>query len=294
MRNLWALYGQRCVIIILAATLLGACTDSMRSAPLSDYELATQYMSDEQYSSAIVLLEGRLRQYPRDDQAKFLLAAAYAGRGGILVTQFFDIGSELDRLLSAKKSSSAPQSIIFYSQLKKRLVNPEQIKLVETLENINLALWELENFIQFFERLPNIKTPEAVTDVEHSVVLLNQITGLEKGRLIYRGLLKLSLYKHTVQNLHWFQALLKADFCNFKNDQNLLEIYQFKNRTQSLMLDLVLGRTPEFQAAEKQQEIEGFIETTFAPLIDFFVLHNSFAKPVNELAQQLGQTCTTP
>lgn len=291
MSVLLSLIYQRSVIMWLSVTLLSACSFNTQPPLLSDYDLATQYMHDQQYSAAISLLEGRLRQYPTDKQAKFLLAAAYAGRGGVLVIQFIDLGTELDRLLNSQNIKGEPEHLVIYNQLKQHLTQPAELEWIENLEKLHRVLWEVNYFIQFFERLPVLNTPGSLADIEQAVNLLEQLPDLEKGRLVYRGLLKLTVYKNKIKSLNWFQSLLNLDFCNLNLDSNLVEVYQLRSTTQSWLQDLVLGRSQPVEFIKKEQEIKQFINRVFNPLIDFFVLHNSFNSTVDHATKMLGQTC---
>lgn len=285
-----SLYCYRYVIVIFFVTLLGACTDITKAPPMSDYELATQYMSDQQYSSAIVLLEGRLRQFPSDQQAKFLMAAAYAGRAGILISQFIDVGSELNRLLNPGRSRQ-PIPVSIYKQLRNRTTQAEQIKVLENLDQIHSILLETENFLQFFDRLPKLSTPQSVEDVEAALLILNQIEDLEKGRLIYRGLIKLILLKYMLNHMKWLPALVSADFCHINHQQMNKDIQFLQINLQDILLDLVIGREAPDESMRKTQEIKQFIQNTFDPIADFIVLHNSSSQILNEIAKQVGQVC---
>lgn len=280
---------SKSLLLALSFLSFGGCIPKTDKIERSDYSTATQMMEEGQYSSAIHIMEGRLKHAPFDQKARLLLAAAYAGRAGVHITDFFDFAQELDKVTKLSQKYGPESSLGVIQNLKSRTQNRDQKNALELLEGIYNALFQLNNFLRAFELVPSLKNAASVQDLNAAIHILDGDSKLTGGSALYRGLLRVVLLKHDTFSANLFKSLGECQINTQAVEQDLRYI---QHQTIRILSDLYIGSGSEAKKAQTQKQLNS-IDEAFQKALDL----TATLTPVNhqidisQVTHQLGGQC---
>lgn len=266
-----------------------SCSDVGQSSR-SDHDQAIEFMDQGDYSSAIFILTGRLTQDDQDKRARTLLAAAYAGRAGILFTDFFDLAK-----LLAESSRSASQyfdqgGLVGMSTLREQSGDRSSKNIFALLDKFYQALFHVNRFLQAFELVPEVHKSSSLKDLKTAIYLLSADNNLEGGSVMYRGLLRVTLLKYKIKSQYRFELSknCELDLKNFTSDLNELYV-DIKN----VLIDVAMG-TLDLDKRKQIMESTSQLDQSFKDVLGFAasLSQNSSRKiDVSKAAKDLGAKC---
>ncbi len=240
------------VMLVAGALSLASCSKNhVQASAETDYDYAVRLLDHGQYSAAIEVMEGHISTAPDDGRARLLLASAYAGRAGVQLTDFFDLAKELMRA-----SKSDPHGL---DGLKKT-------DAMEFLDRLYKALHRLENFLRAFNLVPDVRSDRQVQDLRTAVQILNEDQGsnLSRGAILYRGLLKIVLLKHSLRHE---SPLDLTRNCKLPVAATAQRIHRLYDDVRSVFDDVAEG-TAQPRTRRQIHQAAADLEKSFARVLD--------------------------
>jgi len=256
-----------CGLILTVETLfVFGCGEKQNFRVKSDYDLATELMEQKQFDSAIFIMQGRINRNPKDQRARLLLAASYAGRAGIHLNQFFDVAKELEQFQANQKLERPNQTSMVIDKLKTRTRDRNQLLALQYLKDLNQILIQVDHFLSLFDVIPKIESQNAEQDIRMAVSLLVQEPELNRGALIYRALLKVTLLKHEIQNNQRFSSLFRIESCQLDLNEIDADMRDLRDQFKSIVQDFIRGRHSSIEASVRWAVLEKEINSIFLDL----------------------------
>lgn len=249
--------------LILAAWLATGCAKG-EDRQLSDYDQANEYIENGNYQSAILLMDDRTRVQPQDRKARVILASAYAAKAGIFIRSYMDLAQEIVDTNQAKDSIYDQRGRVVFEKLRNSSDSKGQKDLIDTLAEFNKALWQVSDLIVKFDKIPTITTKEQYSDVRKAVEVLSTDVTPSGGPAIYRGLLRLVLFRY---HMNFYYRLPEIKNCEVDVGDLYKKISQLRKEISTVLQDFQVGVSSSKQAAQ----IEGFVrdvDTSFGKALD--------------------------
>lgn len=221
--------------IFLALLVLGsAALSGCQKTPYNPYAPSERPLDENRarieqgrYSEAIDSLNGHLRQFPNDEEARLLLASAFAGRAGIKLRDF----SNFARLILSNGAGS-PRA--------------------NGVDDASAQLeWEIGFVFTLMNSIPEpINGNAGIADITAAVDVLNG-QSLSPGRYLYRAVLKLVIFKYNFD--HKYHLKIYSP-CQVRPKSLRKWFTQVELDLQDLISDVLLSRTD----AEEKQKLQTF------------------------------------
>jgi|GEM_PF-6239375 hypothetical protein len=189
-----------------ALALLTACGQGTERTP-SAYDQANEYIEEGNFESAMVLMRDQLRKNPQDQKARVILASAHAARAGLYVTSYVDLAQDLVDSAQGKEDAYKQRGRVVFERLRARAQGQGEKNLIDTLDDFNQALWSISDVMIKFEKIPEIEKDGQYQDVVAAVRVLNEDHGLYGGPQVYRGVLRLVLFRYHLRHYYKFPEI---------------------------------------------------------------------------------------
>lgn len=161
-----------CITQVVCVLLLGVSLVGCQGTPPSEGTIHDQNrarIEQGRYEDAIQSLSIHIQKYPKDDEARLLLASAYAARSGIQLRDFSGFAQ-----LVLKGIDESPR--------------------VNGVDNASAqAEWEIQFVFRLIESIP--EPANGIHDIIQAVRALN-VSTLLPNRYMYRAVLKLIIFKY--------------------------------------------------------------------------------------------------
>ena len=239
--------------LILPIFLLGilvGCGGSDRPQT-SSHDQANEQIEQGNYGSAMVLMEDELAKNPADRKARMILASAYAARAGLSIRSYVDLIQEI----VDSNDHSNQRTANAFKHLRSRAKTSSEKDLIQVLADFNKALWQVTDVLIKFEKIPRIETKEQYKDVQKALEILNARSVREGGPAIYRGLLRVVIFRYHLDHYYKFPEVKN---CHVEMTELYGKVSQFRKEISYVLEDFVLGS----QEHDRDQKIAQFAKQT--------------------------------
>jgi tetratricopeptide (TPR) repeat protein len=271
-------------LIIAISGLFLACSDE-NNTNKSEYDLANRYITEGQYNAAIALMESRVTAVPQDNEARRVLASAYAARAGIFMGQYFDIMAQIVERI--KKAEDYLNSVSIFDQLEKDASGNTQKSIFSTLERIYRAIFNVQQIIGIFALIPEL-TEEQKRDLSTAVKVMSHNDSFTQGALLYRGMLRLVLLKNNFRDKYDMSHLKR---CKVNITHLLRQLSEMRFEVNGMLLDFARGGTRHSRSSQLEAsiaQVDGSLQKAIQGVQGLAGLGEIDVKP---LTKTLGGSC---
>lgn len=238
------------VLLVICLGFIVSCGQSDRPQTTS-YDQANEQIEQGNYGTAATLMEDELRKNPGDRRARTILASSYAARAGLSIRSYVDL---IEEITDSNDQSNQRMSTAF-SHLYSRAKSNQEKDLIQVLSDFNKALWQVTDVMIKFEKIPRIQTEEQYKDVQKALEILNAKSVRDGGPAIYRGLLRIVLFRYHLDHYYKFPEVKN---CHVDMTELYKKVSQFRKEVSYVLEDFTLG-TVEYQ---RNQKIAAFAADT--------------------------------
>lgn len=238
------------VLLVLCLGFIVSCGGNDRPQTTS-YDQANEQIEQGNYGSAATLMEDELRKNPGDRRARTILASAYAARAGLSIRSYVDL---IQEITDSNDKGNQRMSDAF-GRLSSKAKSDQEKDLLQVLTDFNRALWQVTDVLIKFEKIPRIETEEQYKDVQKALNILNAKSVREGGPAIYRGLLRIVLFRYHLDHYYKFPEVKN---CHTDLTELYKKVSQFRAEISYVLEDFTLGALE----SERSEKIAQFAQKT--------------------------------
>lgn len=275
-------------LFFLSFFLVVSCSEKEVSPSTSEHSVASELMEKGLYTEAIFVLEKGLSRDPLNEKLQIMLAASYAGRAGVYISDFIDFANDLKRFGAEERQGNRVEGLSLDS-MKDKIINPEQKKIIEFLNSLHRTISFFNRFLSLFELVPLVTHEKALVDLESAISVLDKNKSLSPGGSLYRGLLRVSLLKYEVKLDRFLDIFNEVDNCKINSNVIRRDLNYLKNQIRYILYDFSGGEKSDNKNVEIEKLIIEF-EKKFEDPIKLIYLMNG-KNPyidINKLKKQYG------
>ncbi len=259
-----------CLLLLLFS--LVTCAPEQPNNEGDAHDLAIEMIEEGNYNTAIQLMSDLLAKDPHNERARVIIASAYAAKAGIFLKNYTDFAQEVIQSSSESQRIIEERADLLYGRLRNNAHNDNELALIDVFERLHRAVLLTGDVLSGYEKLPALRLLSQYEDVVRAIAVLEpeDDTGLSKGPVLYRGLLRLAQFKYNVENHYRIFHLnictidlkgVEDDLIELKNDLHWI-LSDFANGSASParkeQLDKLAGESDQFfaEAIEKTNFLE--------------------------------------
>jgi hypothetical protein len=217
---------KRSLFIFCVTVFALACNRHETPTEVDQFTLIQKQIDQKEYASAEMALTKILEQDPHNERARVTLASVSISKAGLTLKSFL----ALKTLAQAPATHS--KSILELKGIPRSKI-PESSSLgkaIDLLDQFLDASAQVEDISSKFEQIPVVSDEEAQL-LKTAIQELDKIAQPQPGHAIYRGLVKIYLFKYHWKNGYFFPRV-EFKLCN-------LRLIEVANRMDNLQKNLV-------------------------------------------------------
>lgn len=190
--------------VLMLSVVFSGCgqkAKTQKDPVVESYRLIDENRTDE----AIELLESELKANPTKDQKlkmKLALASAFAHKAGVRVNKLVNMVKKLE-----------PVSKI---ELKRDPLEPSASaneKIDQQILGITQMIKAFSGVLDFYAAIPNLQQSSDVSFVKNAVSILEDIEDIKPEDALYRAILRIIVFKHSIADLIGQSSPLQMNDC---------------------------------------------------------------------------------
>lgn len=275
-------------LFVLSILLVVSCSEKEVSPSISEHSVASELMERGLYTEAIIILEKGLSRDPLNEKSQIMLAASYAGRAGVFISDFIDFANDLKRFGTEERQVNRVDGISLVS-MKDKIINPEHKKIIEFLNSLHRTIGFFNRFLSLFDLVPVVANESALVDLEKAISVLDKNKSLSLGGSLYRGLLRVSLLKYEVKLDRFLDIFNEVDNCKINSTIVRRDLNYLKNQIKFILYDFSGGENSEKKNVEIEKLMSEFEKRFEDPLKLIYLINgkNPYID-INKLKKQYG------
>ena len=204
---------------------------------MTEYDIANRAITEGNYNAAIATMAQKVDYDANDKKARLILASAYAARAGVYMRDYIEISQKVvDKIREAEAYLSSDNLQIF-ERIKRGMSNQDQIKMVDAVQKTYSALYQANQIINIFSSIPTLSLA-AQKDLSFAVQILSAEKNYINGAALYRGVLRLVLFKNHMKTDYKLSHLNK---CSMNITSWISELQEIKDDASNILYDFSLG-----------------------------------------------------
>lgn len=228
-----------------------SCEKKPKTGYSSTYEESVAAIDKGDFDRAIKLMEGQVRAKPNDQRSRVLLASAYGAKGGMFIRRFVDFAREIIESSKRAEELFNNRARRIFEAAHDNNTSPDQINIYTAMEKVFKAQWRLSDILNKFDVIPIIHSQEQQINIQKAVEVLSEDPNLVGSAALYRGLLRLTLFRHNVSLQAYFSDLTRCKVNFYRLSGELTSFYR---ELRNIMVD-VAQSTATIEKRERLWEV---------------------------------------